>query len=162
MSSNSQPSTPPSSTLSDIRVTGQALRWRARAGTGVIRDIHSQETYFCHHTQLCPKHAPLVEGWKPVLHTGEYVTFCVGRNPTQPEKLCALDVQGIAGTLLCDFAAWKPIMYRRSERVKISRIFADEHPTPQVQEVQEQAEAEADDDDDTAAAVEGVSGGESD
>ena len=128
-----QPSTPPS-TLNDLRLTGQVLRWRARAGTGVIQDVHSRETYFAHHTQLRPKHPPLVEGWKPVLHTGEYVTFTVGRNPTQPAKLCALDVQGIAGTLMCDFAAWRPIMYRRSEHVKISRVFADKHPNPQVQE----------------------------
>ena len=95
--------------------TGQVQSFHARKGWGIIRDIHTNETFFVHHTGIQPQLPPIVEGWKACLYSGEYVEFVVAANPTKPDSLCAQCVTGInGGELMCDRAAWRVLFYRKN------------------------------------------------
>lgn len=95
--------------------TGQVQSFHARKGWGIVKDIHTGETFFCHHTGLQPQLPPIVEGWKACLYSGEYVEFVVAANPTKPDSLCCQCVTGInGGELMCDRAAWRVLFYRKN------------------------------------------------
>lgn len=100
------------------RLTGQVLSFHARKGFGFIQELDTGTQYFVHHSQLRPKHAPIVDGWKPTLYSGEYVRFSVGPNPHVPNQTCALNVTGLGLGLMCDKAAWRVLFYRNDKEQK--------------------------------------------
>ena len=92
---------------------GQCMLWNARKGYGKIRDIHTNEEFFAHHSQLRPIKPPLYSNFNHTLYTGEFVHFSIGQNAHHNNQPCAVDITGLYGnSMMCDHACWRRIIYR--------------------------------------------------
>lgn len=110
------------------RRLGIVTSYHARKGWGFIRDMYTYEVFFTHHTEVVPfwPHdrigADTVRNFKNCLHTGEYVEFGVGVNPSTGEA-CAKHVTGLCGyTLQMDWATIRYIQTRDSRTGEISSV----------------------------------------
>ena len=100
------------------RREGQCLSWHAENGWGFVRDDLTGAAYFCHHTSIHPQLLPKLgqDAWKPVMYTGEHVSFRLAPNPRDPSKLMCVDVTGSHGkTMLMDHVVLQVLAYRTSQ-----------------------------------------------
>lgn len=115
------------------RRLGIVTSYHARKGWGFIRDMYTGDVFFTHHTEVVPYWpndrigSDSVQNFKNCLHTGEYVEFGVGENPSTGE-ICAKHVTGICGyTLQMD---WATIRYIQTRNARTGEISPATRPQP--------------------------------